>query len=196
MKFSVEDIKNLTFPSSAMGYKKKDVDDFLTYVAKDYGSYQRQLEKSQLETKAAEKETKKLLVELENQKRQDEDKFAKAIQENLALKQELSSCQTTSVFNNLDDDRTLSLAQKVALKIEKNAQEEAKTIIEKADCYYEEQVNLLEQKREELDIEMAKRLTGLDNSERIIETSIDSVKQEYRRLMALIRESYESLNKE
>ena len=41
MKFSIDGLKNLTFPSGAMGYKKKDVDDFLSYVVKDYGSYQR-----------------------------------------------------------------------------------------------------------------------------------------------------------
>ena len=65
MKFNEEGIKNITFPSGAMGYKKKDVDDFLTYVAKDYGSYKRQLDRSKQETEAVEKEKLELLKQME-----------------------------------------------------------------------------------------------------------------------------------
>lgn len=196
MKFDVEGIKNLTFPSGAMGYKKKDVDDFLIYVAKDYGSYQRQLEKSKQETEEAEKEKQALLKKLEEQKAADAATLEKFKQENQALKQQITSLQTESVSNNLNEDTALSLAQKVALRIEKQAKEEAQERLMHADRYYEEQVRKLEQKRKEISSEVVTSLSELIGSERMIVASIDTVKQEYVRLMNVIRENYEDLTDE
>lgn len=196
MKFDVEGIKNLTFPSGAMGYKKKDVDDFLIYVAKDYGSYQRQLEKSKQETEEAEKEKQALLKKLEEQKAADTATLEKFKQENQALKQQITSLQTESVSNNLNEDTALSLAQKVALRIEKQAKEEAQERLVHADRYYEEQVRKLEQKRKEISSEVVTSLSELIGSERMIVASIDTVKQEYVRLMNVIRENYEELTDE
>lgn len=193
MKFSVEGIKNLTFPSGAVGYKKKDVDDFLVYVAKDYGSYQRQLEKSKEETAIAEKEKQELLKKIEEQKAEDAATLEKFKQENQALKQQLTEIQTESVSNNLNEDTALSLAQKVALRIEKQAKEEAQVILNNADKYYEEQLRKLEQKRKEMGSEVVTSLSELIGSERMIVASIDTVKQEYVRLMNVIRENYEEL---
>ncbi|MDT2600064.1 DivIVA domain-containing protein [Enterococcus hulanensis] len=196
MKFDVEGIKNLTFPSGAMGYKKKDVDDFLIYVAKDYGSYQRQLEKSKQETEEAEQEKQALLKKLEEQKAADAATLEKFKQENQALKQQITSLQTESVSNNLHEDTALSLAQKVALRIEKQAKEEAQERLMHADRYYEEQVRKLEQKRKEISSEVVTSLSELIGSERMIVASIDTVKQEYVRLMNVIRENYEDLTDE
>ncbi|MBO0412541.1 DivIVA domain-containing protein [Enterococcus hulanensis] len=196
MKFDVEGIKNLTFPSGAMGYKKKDVDDFLIYVAKDYGSYQRQLEKSKQETEEAEQEKQELLKKLEEQKAADAATLEKFKQENQALKQQITSLQTESVSNNLNEDTALSLAQKVALRIEKQAKEEAQEKLMHADRYYEEQVRKLEQKRKEISSEVVTSLSELIGSERMIVASIDTVKQEYVRLMNVIRENYEDLTDE
>ncbi|MBO0459923.1 DivIVA domain-containing protein [Enterococcus hulanensis] len=196
MKFDVEGIKNLTFPSGAMGYKKKDVDDFLIYVAKDYGSYQRQLEKSKQETEEAEQEKQALLKKLEEQKAADAATLEKFKQENQALKQQITSLQTESVSNNLNEDTALSLAQKVALRIEKQAKEEAQERLMHADRYYEEQVRKLEQKRKEISSEVVTSLSELIGSERMIVASIDTVKQEYMRLMNVIRENYEELTDE
>lgn len=196
MKFDVEGIKNLTFPSGAMGYKKKDVDDFLIYVAKDYGSYQRQLEKSKQDTEEAEKEKQALLKKLEEQKAADAATLEKFKQENQALKQQITSLQTESVSNNLNEDTALSLAQKVALRIEKQAKEEAQERLIHADRYYEEQVRKLEQKRKEISSEVVTSLSELIGSERMIVASIDTVKQEYVRLMNVIRENYEELTDE
>ena len=193
MKFDVEGIKNLTFPSGAMGYKKKDVDDFLTYVAKDYGSYKRMLEKSKQETAAAEKEKQELQQTLEEQQKAHQAALAKVKQENQALKQQLTSLQTESVSNNLNEDTALSLAQKVALRIEKQAKEEAQVIKTNADQYYQEQLNKLEQKRKEIGSEVVSSLSELIGSERMIVASIDTVKQEYVRLMTVIRENYDEL---
>lgn len=196
MKFDVEGIKNLTFPSGAMGYKKKDVDDFLIYVAKDYGSYQRQLEKSKQETEEAEQENQALLKKLEEQKATDAATLEKFKQENQALKQQITLLQTESVSNNLNEDTALSLAQKVALRIEKQAKEEAQERLMHADRYYEEQVRKLEQKRKEISSEVVTSLSELIGSERMIVASIDTVKQEYVRLMNVIRENYEDLTDE
>ena len=196
MKFDVEGIKNLTFPSGAMGYKKKDVDDFLIYVAKDYGSYQRQLEKSKQETEEAEQEKQELLKKLEEQKTADAATLEKFKQENQALKQQITLLQTESVSNNLNEDTALSLAQKVALRIEKQAKEEAQERLMHADRYYEEQVRKLEQKRKEISSEVVTSLSELIGSERMIVASIDTVKQEYVRLMNVIRENYEDLTDE
>lgn len=196
MKFDVEGIKNLTFPSGAMGYKKKDVDDFLIYVAKDYGSYQRQLEKSKQEIEVTEQEKQTLLKKLEEQKAADAATLEKFKQENQALKQQITSLQTESVSNNLNEDTTLSLAQKVALRIEKQATEEAQERLMHADRYYEEQVRKLEQKRKEISSEVVTSLSELIGSERMIVASIDTVKQEYVRLMNVIRENYEDLTDE
>lgn len=193
MKFSVEGIKNLTFPSGAMGYKKKDVDDFLVYVAKDYGSYQRQLEKSKEETATVEKEKQELLKKLEEQKAEDAATLEKIKQENQALKQQITEIQTESVSNNLNEDTALSLAQKVALRIEKQAKEEAQVILNNANQYYEEKLRKLEQKRKEMGTEVVTSLSELIGSERMIVASIDTVKQEYVRLMNVIRENYEEL---
>lgn len=193
MKFSVEGIKNLTFPSGAMGYKKKDVDDFLVYVAKDYGSYQRQLEKSKEETATVKKEKQELLKKIEEQKAEDAATLEKIKQENQALKQQITEIQTESVSNNLNEDTALSLAQKVALRIEKQAKEEAQVILNNANQYYEEQLRKLEQKRKEMGTEVVTSLSELIGSERMIVASIDTVKQEYVRLMNVIRENYEEL---
>lgn len=196
MKFNEEGIKNITFPSGAMGYKKKDVDDFLTYVAKDYGSYQRQLERSKQETKAAEKEKQELYKKLEKQKAEAATALEKIKQENQGLKQQLTTLQTESVSNNLNEDTALSLAQKVALRIEKQAKEEAQVILTNADQYYEEQLKKLERKRKEIGSEVVSSLSELIGSERMIVASIDTVKQEYVRLMTVIRENYEELTEE
>lgn len=196
MKFSEEGIKNITFPSGAMGYKKKDVDDFLTYVAKDYGSYQRQLEKSKQETAAIEKEKEDLLKKLEEQQAHEKSILEKIKQENQALKEQLTALQTESVSNNLNEDTALSLAQKVALRIEKQAKEEAHEIIRNADHYYQEQSRKLEQKRKEIGSEVVTSLSELIGSERMIVASIDTVKQEYVRMMNVIRENYEELTDE
>lgn len=196
MKFNEEGIKNTTFPSGAMGYKKKDVDDFLTYVAKDYGSYQRQLERSKQKTEAVEKEKQELLKKIDQQKAADAATLEKFKQENQALKQQLTDLQTESVSNNLNEDTALSLAQKVALRIEKQAKEEAHVILTNADKYYEEQLRKLEMKRKEIGSEVVSSLSELIGSERMIVASIDTVKQEYVRLMNVIRENYEELTKE
>lgn len=196
MKFNEEDIKNTTFPSGAMGYKKKDVDDFLGYVAKDYGSYKRQLDKSKQETEAAEKEKQELLKRLEKQKAEGATALEKVKQENQALKQQLTDLQTESVSNNLNEDTALSLAQKVALRIERQAKEEAQVILTNADKYYEEQLRKLEMKRKEIGSEVVSSLSELIGSERMIVASIDTVKQEYIRLMNVIRENYEELTEE
>ncbi|MBU5359594.1 DivIVA domain-containing protein [Enterococcus raffinosus] len=196
MKFNEEAIKNTTFPSGAMGYKKKDVDDFLTYVAKDYGSYQRQLEKSKQETAAVEKEKEDLIKKLEEQKTAEKTALEKIKQENQALKQQIVAIQTESVSNNLNEDTALSLAQKVALRIERQAKDEAQEILNSADQYYQEQSRKLEQKRKEIGSEVVTSLSELIGSERMIVASIDTVKQEYVRLMNVIRENYDALTEE
>lgn len=193
MKFNEEGIKNITFPSGAMGYKKKDVDDFLTYVAKDYGSYQRMLEKSKQEVEGLEKEKQVLLRKLEDQKNKGRDTLESLRQENLALKHQIKAIQTESVSNNLNEDATLSLAQKVALRIEKQAKEEAQIIVTNADRHYEDQLRKIELKRKEIHSEVVTSLSDLLDSERMIVASIDTVKLEYTRLTNMIRDSYEEL---
>lgn len=193
MKFNEEGIKNITFPSGAMGYKKKDVDDFLAYVAKDYGSYQRLLERNKQEAEVFEKEKQELLKKLEGQKDAEAATLEKIKQENQALKQQITAIQTESVSNNLNEDTALSLAQKVALRIEKQAKEEAEVILTNADHYYEEQLRKLELKRKEIGSEVLASLSELMGSERMIVASIDTVKQEYVRLMNVIRENYGEL---
>lgn len=193
MKFNEEGIKNITFPSGAMGYKKKDVDDFLTYVAKDYSSFQRLLEKSKQETEAVKKENQELLQKLEKQKAAHTVILEKIKQDNQVLKKQLTAIQTESVSNNLNEDTALSLAQKVALRIEKQAKEDAQMILANADQYYEEQLRKLEMKRKKISSEVVTSLSELIGSERMIVASIDTVKQEYVRLMNVIRENYDEL---
>lgn len=196
MKFSIEDLKNLTFPNGAMGYKKKDVDDFLSYVAKDYGSYQRQLERSNEEKETLQQENQDLLAKLEDQRITHEATLEKFKQENQALKKQINTLQTTSVSNNLNEDTALSLAQKVALRIEKQAKEEAEVIKTNADQYYAEQLHKMEEKRKAIESDVVTSLSELIGSERMIVASIDTVKQEYVRLMSVIRENYEALTEE
>lgn len=196
MKFSIDGLKNLTFPSGAMGYKKKDVDDFLSYVAKDYGSYQRQLEKSKTDNEELQQEKDELLKKFDEQKDAHEATLEKFRQENQALKTQINTFQTTSVSNNLNEDTALSLSQKVALRIEKQAKEEAAVIKTNADEYYAQQLKKMEAKRKEIESEVVTSLSELIGSERMIVTSIDTVKQEYVRLMSVIRENYETMTDE
>lgn len=196
MKFDEEGIKKITFPSGAVGYKKKDVDDFLTYVAKDYGSYRRQLEKSRQEAEALEEEKQGLLKKIAEQKTVEDAELEKIKQENQVLKQQMAAIQAESVSSQLTEHTSLSLAQKVALRIEKQAKEEAQVIVANADQYYEEQLKKLEHKRKEIGTEVVTSLSELIGSERMIVASIDTVKQEYRRLMDVIRENYEELIEE
>lgn len=196
MKFSIDGLKNLTFPSGAMGYKKKDVDDFLSYVAKDYGSYQRQLEKSKTDNEELQQEKDELLKKFDEQKDAHEATLEKFRQENQALKTQINTFQTTSVSNNLNEDTALSLSQKVALRIEKQAKEEAAVIKTNADEYYAQQLKKMEAKRKEIESEVVTSLSELIGSERMIVASIDTVKQEYVRLMSVIRENYETMTDE
>lgn len=151
------------------------------------------LEKSKQETADAEKEKQELQKMLDEQQKAHQAALAKVKQEKQALKQQLTSLQTESVSNNLNEDTALSLAQKVALRIEKQAKEEAQVIKTNADQYYQEQLNKLEQKRKEIGSEVVSSLSELIGSERMIVASIDTVKQEYVRLMTVIRENYDEL---
>lgn len=196
MKFDVEGIKNLTFPSGAMGYKKQDVDDFLTYVAKDYGSFQRQLEQSREETKQAEATLTKLQLDFDTYKKKDAASIAQVEKENQALKQQLMEQQLAPASSALNEGQALSLAQKIALRIEKQAQEDAQKILEEANRYYEEQSQRLEQKKQAVHSEVLASLSDLLGSERMVIASVDVVKQEYSRLMSVIRENYEGMMSE
>lgn len=196
MKFSEVDLKNYTFPSGAFGYKKKDVDDFLSYVAKDYASYQRRLEKSKQETQALETEKRQLIQELEKQEEAHTKKLAELEQENKRLEQELDDMETTSIASRFDDEGTLSLAQKVALRIEKQAEEEALLIKKNADQYHANQLEAINQKKRHLNSEVANSLNQLISSEEIILASIDTVRKEYAQLMDVVRENFEEFIKE
>ena len=112
------------------------------------------------------------------------------------MKTQINTFQTTSVSNNLNEDTAHSLSQKVALRIEKQAKEEAAVIKTNADEYYAQQLKKMEAKRKEIESEVVTSLSELIGSERMIVASIDTVKQEYVRLMSVIRENYETMTDE
>lgn len=196
MKFSVKDIKNLTFPNGAMGYRKKDVDDFLSYVVKDYVSYQQQIKnlKADLEEVAAEKEI--ILNTSQQQRRFDLDKVEELLNENRMLKKRLEAAQVRNRAPKSGEPLELSLSQKVALKIENQAQEEAQKIRKQADAYYAEQMAQIKQERTFLDMKVREGLSDLAKNEQVIFSSVDRLKQEYLQLVNHLRRNFESLVEE
>lgn len=196
MKFSVKDIKNLTFPNGAMGYKKKDVDDFLSYVAKDYVSYQQQINhlKADLEEVTAEKEI--IQHTSQHQRRFDLDKLEELLNENRTLKRQLEAAQVRNRAPKPGETLELSLSQKVALKIESQAQDDALKIRKKADAYYQEQMLQVQQERHFLDLRVKESLSDLAKNEQIIFSSVDRLKQEYLLLVNHLRRNFESLVEE
>lgn len=193
MKFSIEGIQNLTFPTGTRGYKKRDVDDFLSYIVKDYESYQRQLEYLREEKEIVETEKQEIEKKMEKQTIKDSATIEMLKRENEKLKQEVDDFQTSSLSNYFTEDATLSLAQKIALRIERQAKEEAQKIKEEAEQYYQEQVKKLDLRRLEIGAEVGSSLSEVIDSERVVVASIDTFKQEYVRLMSMIRGNYEQL---
>lgn len=196
MKLLAEEIRNLTFPSSAMGYKKKDVDDFLVKVAKDYDDFQRKLDQSKHETKAAEEEKQELLKKQLEQRAADVKRSVDLEQENERLKRQIDDLLTTSVSENLNEEASLTLAQKIALRIEQEAKEEAQLIKNEADHYYKDQLKKIQNKQNEFNREVSKGLNRLISSERMVIASIDTIKSEYVRIMDEIRKNYETFIEE
>ncbi|MDT2662977.1 DivIVA domain-containing protein [Enterococcus hulanensis] len=196
MKFSIQDIKNLTFPNGAMGYKKKDVDDFLGYVAKDYHSYQQQIKnlKADLEEAIAEKEI--VMNTSQHQRRFDQEKLEELLNENRILKKQLTAAQIRNRSAKPKETVELSLSQKVALKLESQAQDEAKKIREEADAYYKEQMNQLQQERQYLDWKVQTSLTELVKNERMVFSSVEQLKQEYLQLVNYLRSNFDNLGEE
>ncbi|MGL9727558.1 DivIVA domain-containing protein [Enterococcus sp. DIV0756] len=196
MKFSVKDIKNLTFPTSAMGYRKKDVDDFLSYVAKDYHSYQQQIKnvKADLEDVTAEKEI--IQNTSQHQRRFDQEKLEELLNENRILRKQLEAAQVRNRGPKPGETSELSLSQKVALKIESQAQDEAMKIRKQADAYYQEQMTQIQHERHFLDTRVRESLSDLAKNEEVIFTSVDRLKQEYLLLVNHLRRNFESLVEE
>lgn len=187
MKFSVKDIKNLTFPTGAMGYRKKDVDDFLSYVVKDYQSAQQQIKnlKADLEDVTAEKE---IVMHTSKQQRAfDQEKIEELLNENRRLKQQLSAIQIRNRAPKPGETKELTLSQKVALKIESQAQDEAQRIRKEANAYYEEQMSQIRQERNFLEWKVKTSLAELAKNERMIFSSVDRLKQEYLQLTNQLR---------
>ena len=196
MKFSVKDIKNLTFPTTAMGYRKKDVDDFLSYVAKDYASCQQQIKnlKADLEDVTAEKEI--ILHTSQQQRRFDLEKLEELLNENRMLKRQLEAAQVRNRAPRPGETVELSLSQKVALKIESQAQDEAIKIRKQADAYHQEQMTQIQNEKRFLDMRVRESLSDLARNEEIIFSSVDRLKQEYLQLVNHLRRNFESLVEE
>lgn len=193
MKFSVEDIKNLTFPSGAMGYRKKDVDDFLSYVARDYKSYQQQVQNFKAEAEEVTAEKEKLEKDSEQQRRQDLQKMDELIRENKELKRKLNEFRVSSQTSEIIEVHELTLSQKVALKIEKQAQEEARKIREEADAYRDERLAEIQEIQNQLDWKLRSGLTELVKNEREILTSVDHLKEEYLIIANHLRKNFEAM---
>lgn len=193
MKFSVEDIKNLTFPNGAMGYRRKDVDDFLSYVARDYKSYQQQVInfKEEIEVVTAEKE--RLETRYEKQHRLDLQKMEELIKENKELQRKLDEAKVRSQSSGIGEALELTLSQKVALKIEKQAQADAQKTRLEADAYYEERLAQIQQKQSQLDWKVRSGLTELVKNEREILSSVDRLKEEYLQIANHLRTNFETL---
>lgn len=193
MKFSVEDIKNLTFPNGAMGYRRKDVDDFLSYVARDYKSYQQQVINFKEEVEGVTAEKERLEASYEKQHRLDLQKMEELIKENKELQRKLDEAKVRSQSSGIGETLELTLSQKVALKIEKQAQADAQKTRLEADAYYEERLAQLQQKQSQLDWKVRSGLTELVKNEREILSSVDRLKEEYLQIANHLRTNFETL---
>lgn len=131
---NAEKISRLTFPTSSVGgYKKQDVDDFLSVIARDYKKFEAQIEGFQQKEEQYTKKTSQL-------KDFYLDRESKYLLEIKQLKEELA--QMTEKQSNIEDEqpiekttfqKAIMIAQETAFEIEQQAEEEKQRILEQAE---------------------------------------------------------------
>lgn len=143
MNFNAEQLRKITFPTvSLAGYKKQDVDDFLTHAANDYDAM-----------KETNTELEKRLTLAENQKESLVKVFEKEKSDYLAEIKELNAKLNEASKDERDVhakkrsfENALIIAQDAALKIEENAELEARRLVGEART---EQENILKEAKVE-----------------------------------------------
>ncbi|MDU5512417.1 DivIVA domain-containing protein [Enterococcus gilvus] len=135
MRFKAEEISDLTFPISPVsGYSKKDVDDFLRNVTKDYKNFELSIQEYKDNLMLLEDENT-LLEERLNAAKIKYKEERKRILEREQQSQELNYYENRTLSNeNLNQELTVS--QKIAFSLIKEAKQEATRIYEEADRYY------------------------------------------------------------
>ena len=135
MRFKADEISDLTFPISPVsGYSKKDVDDFLRNVTKDYKNFELSIQEYKDNLMLLEDENT-LLEERLNTAKIKYKEERKRILEREQQSQELNYYENRTLSNeNLNQELTVS--QKIAFSLIKEAKQEATRIYEEADRYY------------------------------------------------------------
>lgn len=141
MKFKGTEIHHLTFPTSAVrGYRKQDVDDFLLHTAKDYKNFEQRLEEYRNDFSEAEQEKEQLEARIEQMKIDYERNQEKRKEEIRVLRKRLDDSLKLHEGPNKKQEDELVVAQKIALSIEKEANERAYKIVSEANDYYESKI--------------------------------------------------------
>lgn len=175
MKFKGTELHHMTFSTSAVrGYRKKDVDDFLVHVAKDYKDFELRLEELRNDVSELEEEKEQLEERIERLK-QERRTLNTAHQEALhALRQELIHSELPANPSSSDNNKQeLLVAQTIALSLEKEAKEQASLKIEEADRYYASQVAQARQFKEALFSDLEKNQRQLAQSKEEILSSLE-----------------------
>lgn len=161
MKFKAKELRQLTFPKGLIGYRKKDVDDCLLVISKDYFEYEQQLHK--MATAQAELEAER--ESLQKQIAAQEAELQVVKKEGTEYDQTTSSAISSVRAVYGEELHTYSLAQQVALSIEEEAKAEYIKKMTEAKAYYAQQVAQIEKKKTAVCQErasLAKQLTTLN----------------------------------
>ncbi|MGH1833366.1 DivIVA domain-containing protein [Enterococcus gilvus] len=201
MRFKAEEISDLTFPISPVsGYSKKDVDDFLRNVTKDYKNFELSIQEYKDNLMLLEDENT-LLEERLNAAKIKYKEERKRILEREQQSQELNYYENRTLSNeNLNQELTVS--QKIAFSLIKEAKQEATRIYEEADRYYLEKkadskkavenilFNATNQKRE-LEHTKLKMIEQLNETTEKVVYFYNQMEEDYKKVILNFKEDKE-----
>lgn len=173
MKFSEEELRQLTFPKAVFGYRKNDVEDFVYYVAKDYQEYNREFSDVIKKTEKMNEKIFELEKIIEEKDRQLLQQEIRLVQRPQPVKPVVQSVK--EVYGEVVQE--YSLAQQVVLEIERVAKRERQQLLSKAEEYYVEQVELIGHQKREIEEERQKMLEYIHRFENEVTPLVEQTRQ-------------------
>ena len=173
MKFNAKELRQLTFPKGTRGYKKKDVDDFLLFVSKDYYAYDRQISAQTEKIEKLNDQILQLRHSLKDKERLLQQKDTLLVQQQKQENPVVKSVRT--VYGETTHE--YPLAQQIALEIEQAAEKECLEKRLEAEKYYTQQVNANEEQRKEMAIERQRLLEQIQRFENELMPLVEQTKQ-------------------
>ncbi|MGM0125819.1 hypothetical protein IGI37_003220 [Enterococcus sp. AZ194] len=197
MKFTTEQIRNISFPSGTRGYKRRDVEDFLSYVVRDYHSFEQRIKELE---KAVQTEETRLTAQKEASEKQTElyqVQLKQKNQEVFELKQQLDRALMGTLHQEDEvDQQKLLLSQKIAMSLEEQAEARAKEIVKEAENYHAQVVTKLRKQEEQVGKGLKEGTRRLRENERLVGISLSLIQEEVVKMSSYLDESYRAIQNE